>query len=137
LAFAPQIIGKRRGRAAFAPQQEKGGRLPKFGEWDVNNSASAQGFTVMFDKARDEKKTKRTSKGRSHLPVSKKKQKVVLLWLTAGEGRATSAGSSWSKHTSVLYIIYQNDRGVMMDGEQFIYLPLYCKIRLCILSRWE
>ncbi|CAD5169363.1 unnamed protein product [Musa acuminata subsp. malaccensis] len=55
-------------------QQEKGGRLRKFGEWDVNNSASAQGFTVMFDKARDEKKTKRTSKGRSHLPVSKKKR---------------------------------------------------------------
>ncbi|KAJ6410322.1 hypothetical protein OIU84_007136 [Salix udensis] len=32
--------------------------LPKFGEWDVNNPASAEGFTVIFNKARDEKKTK-------------------------------------------------------------------------------
>ncbi|CAI0457183.1 unnamed protein product [Linum tenue] len=31
--------------------------LPKFGEWDVNNPASAEGFTVIFSKARDEKKT--------------------------------------------------------------------------------
>jgi hypothetical protein len=31
--------------------------LPKFGEWDVNNPASAEGFTVIFNKARDEKKT--------------------------------------------------------------------------------
>ncbi|CAN1188027.1 Protein NOI4 [Linum perenne] len=30
--------------------------LPKFGEWDVNNPASAEGFTVIFNKARDEKK---------------------------------------------------------------------------------
>ncbi|GMY09630.1 protein NOI4 isoform X6 [Fagus crenata] len=31
--------------------------LPKFGEWDVNDPASAEGFTVIFNKARDEKKT--------------------------------------------------------------------------------
>lgn len=31
--------------------------LPKFGEWDVNNPASAEGFTVIFNKARDDKKT--------------------------------------------------------------------------------
>ncbi|KAK7265596.1 hypothetical protein RJT34_33218 [Clitoria ternatea] len=37
--------------------QEKGRALPKFGEWDVNNPASAEGFTVIFNKARDEKKT--------------------------------------------------------------------------------
>ncbi|CAA6671788.1 unnamed protein product [Spirodela intermedia] len=36
---------------------EKGVPLPKFGEWDVNNPASAEGFTVIFNKARDEKKT--------------------------------------------------------------------------------
>ncbi|KAJ8771287.1 hypothetical protein K2173_026464 [Erythroxylum novogranatense] len=36
-----------------------GGRaLPKFGEWDVNNPASGEGFTVIFNKARDQKKTK-------------------------------------------------------------------------------
>ncbi|KAK8501717.1 hypothetical protein V6N13_009701 [Hibiscus sabdariffa] len=36
---------------------EQGRPLPKFGEWDVNDPASAEGFTVIFNKARDEKKT--------------------------------------------------------------------------------
>ncbi|KAL5138026.1 Protein NOI4 [Glycine soja] len=36
---------------------EKGRPLPKFGEWDVNDPTSAEGFTVIFNKARDEKKT--------------------------------------------------------------------------------
>ncbi|KAA8524806.1 hypothetical protein F0562_011229 [Nyssa sinensis] len=36
---------------------EKGQPLPKFGEWDVNDLTSAEGFTVIFNKARDEKKT--------------------------------------------------------------------------------
>ncbi|CAA0837049.1 RPM1-interacting protein 4 (RIN4) family protein [Striga hermonthica] len=36
---------------------EKGLPLPKFGEWDVNDPASAEGFTVIFNKARNEKKT--------------------------------------------------------------------------------
>ncbi|XVF54613.1 hypothetical protein PTKIN_Ptkin05aG0195900 [Pterospermum kingtungense] len=36
---------------------DKGRPLPKFGEWDVNNPATAEGFTVIFNKARDEKKT--------------------------------------------------------------------------------
>ncbi|KAI4303632.1 hypothetical protein MLD38_039240 [Melastoma candidum] len=36
---------------------DRGRPLPKFGEWDVNNPASADGFTVIFSKARDEKKT--------------------------------------------------------------------------------
>ncbi|XP_010519527.1 PREDICTED: RPM1-interacting protein 4 isoform X2 [Tarenaya hassleriana] len=40
---------------------DKGRPLPKFGEWDVSNPASAEGFTVIFNKARDEKKTKKTS----------------------------------------------------------------------------
>ncbi|KAL5216412.1 hypothetical protein ABZP36_007813 [Zizania latifolia] len=35
----------------------KGRPLPKFGEWDVKNPASAEGFTVIFQKARDDKKT--------------------------------------------------------------------------------
>nr|XP_043628693.1 protein NOI4-like [Erigeron canadensis] len=37
--------------------EEKGRPLPKFGDWDVNDPASAEGFTVIFNKARDEKKT--------------------------------------------------------------------------------
>ncbi|WOL12227.1 hypothetical protein Cni_G20993 [Canna indica] len=46
----------------MASMQEKGRPLPKFGEWDVNNPASAEGFTVIFNKARDEKKTSTNSK---------------------------------------------------------------------------
>ncbi|KAF2563133.1 hypothetical protein F2Q70_00018901 [Brassica cretica] len=42
-------------------QENKGRPLPKFGEWDVNNPASAEGFTVIFSKASDEKKTKKAS----------------------------------------------------------------------------
>lgn len=34
--------------------------LPKFGEWNVNDPASADGYTVVFTKARDEKKAKAT-----------------------------------------------------------------------------
>lgn len=37
--------------------QEKGVPLPKFGEWDLNDPASAEGYTVIFNKARNEKKT--------------------------------------------------------------------------------
>lgn len=40
----------------FVNPQEKGAPLPKFGEWDVNDPASAEGFTVIFNKARTEKK---------------------------------------------------------------------------------
>ncbi|XP_038683992.1 protein NOI4-like isoform X2 [Tripterygium wilfordii] len=40
---------------------DRGLPLPKFGEWDVNNPASAEGFTVIFNKARNEKKTKATA----------------------------------------------------------------------------
>ena len=36
---------------------DKGRPLPKFGEWDVNDPSSAEGFTVIFNKARNEKKT--------------------------------------------------------------------------------
>ncbi|PWA64565.1 RPM1-interacting protein 4 (RIN4) family protein [Artemisia annua] len=36
---------------------DKGPPLPKFGDWDVNDPASAESFTVIFNKARNEKKT--------------------------------------------------------------------------------
>ena len=40
----------------------KGRQLPKFGEWDAtNNPGAAQGFTVIFNNARDDKKTKKTA----------------------------------------------------------------------------
>ncbi|KAL2900914.1 Protein NOI4, partial [Bienertia sinuspersici] len=41
----------------------RGRPLPKFGEWDVNNPSSAEGFTVIFNKARDQKKTNGTAVG--------------------------------------------------------------------------
>ncbi|XP_058195908.1 protein NOI4 isoform X1 [Rhododendron vialii] len=41
--------------------QDKGRPLPKFGEWDVNDPASAEGFTVIFNKARDDKRTSDTA----------------------------------------------------------------------------
>ncbi|XP_049372765.1 protein NOI4-like [Solanum verrucosum] len=37
--------------------KEKGHPLPKFGEWDVNDPASAEGYTVIFNKARNEKRS--------------------------------------------------------------------------------
>ncbi|ESR65851.1 hypothetical protein CICLE_v10010079mg [Citrus x clementina] len=50
---------------------DKGRPLPKFGEWDVNDPASAEGFTVIFNKARDEKKTggKPDSPGKVDPPI--------------------------------------------------------------------
>ncbi|XP_044487377.1 protein NOI4 [Mangifera indica] len=36
--------------------EDRGRPLPKFGEWDVNDPATAEGFTVIFNRARDEKK---------------------------------------------------------------------------------
>ncbi|KAJ8640179.1 hypothetical protein MRB53_016873 [Persea americana] len=43
--------------------QDKGRPLPKFGEWDVNDPASAEGYTVIFNKARDERKTGGNTQG--------------------------------------------------------------------------
>ncbi|KAK6930903.1 RIN4, pathogenic type III effector avirulence factor Avr cleavage site [Dillenia turbinata] len=51
----------------FDKRIEKGRPLPKFGDWDVNNPASAEGFTVIFNKARDEKKT-----GKNPVPITPK-----------------------------------------------------------------
>ncbi|KAI4308553.1 hypothetical protein L6164_031612 [Bauhinia variegata] len=56
---------------------DSGRPLPKFGEWDVNDPASAEGFTVIFNKARNEKKAggKVESPPKAH---SSRKHKVVL-----------------------------------------------------------
>lgn len=47
--------------------QNKGRSLPKFGEWDVKNPATADGFTVIFQRARDDKKTT-AGPGKSVIP---------------------------------------------------------------------
>ncbi|CAL1389035.1 unnamed protein product [Linum trigynum] len=51
-------MAKAAGAQASEAGKDEGAPLPKFGEWDVNNPASAEGFTVIFNKARNEKKTK-------------------------------------------------------------------------------
>ncbi|XP_008802236.1 RPM1-interacting protein 4 isoform X1 [Phoenix dactylifera] len=43
---------------------EKGSAVPKFGEWDENNPSSADGFTHIFNKVREEKQT-----GSAKVPV--------------------------------------------------------------------
>ncbi|KAL0759242.1 hypothetical protein Bca101_075392 [Brassica carinata] len=44
-------------KVPFSKEGEDKGRLvPKFGEWDVNDPSSAEGFTVIFNKGRNEKK---------------------------------------------------------------------------------
>lgn len=48
---------KRHSESAGTNRTDKGAILPKFGEWDVSDPASGEGYTVIFDKARDEKKT--------------------------------------------------------------------------------
>ncbi|KAL0733272.1 hypothetical protein Bca4012_009482 [Brassica carinata] len=40
---------------------EAGRPLPKFGDWDVNDPATADGYTVIFSKAGEDKKTGRSS----------------------------------------------------------------------------
>ncbi|CAK9162416.1 unnamed protein product [Ilex paraguariensis] len=52
--------GRGSGRRLATIEQDKGRPLPKFGEWDVNNPASADGFTVIFAKARDDKNSNGT-----------------------------------------------------------------------------
>ncbi|KFK33087.1 hypothetical protein AALP_AA6G329000 [Arabis alpina] len=47
------------------PRQQQDRPLPKFGEWDVNDPASAEGFTVIFAKARDDKKTNASGRAAS------------------------------------------------------------------------
>ncbi|KAK3132468.1 hypothetical protein QOZ80_6AG0522240 [Eleusine coracana subsp. coracana] len=67
---------------------EKGSPLPKFGEWDVNDPASAEGFTVIFNKARDEKKTGANPTGQ-HVPVKSEQQQ-------SGQGfHATDNSKKW------------------------------------------
>ncbi|RCV10990.1 hypothetical protein SEVIR_2G158100v4 [Setaria viridis] len=67
---------------------EKGSPLPKFGEWDVNDPASAEGFTVIFNKARDEKKTGGNSQGQD-VPTKNSQP--------SGQGLYAAKGPSSSK----------------------------------------
>ncbi|XP_024525020.1 RPM1-interacting protein 4 isoform X3 [Selaginella moellendorffii] len=68
--FAPSTPGRSRMRAnPMQEDQEKGQGppLPKFGAWDPKDPSSADGFTIIFNKARDEKRA--GSGGRPASPV--------------------------------------------------------------------
>lgn len=57
--------------------------LPKFGDWDVNDPTSGDGFTVIFNRARDEKKTGGKqdsigSKNATTTPLKQQPQSVSL-----------------------------------------------------------
>lgn len=62
--FAPATPGRKpRGGSARADETpDRGGPLPKFGAWNENDPASADGFTFIFNKAREEKLTGGASK---------------------------------------------------------------------------
>ncbi|PHT51878.1 RPM1-interacting protein 4 [Capsicum baccatum] len=55
--------------------KEAGRPLPKFGEWDVNDPASAEGYTVIFNKARNEKR----SGGKADSPPSGNYKRAATL----------------------------------------------------------
>ncbi|THU64620.1 hypothetical protein C4D60_Mb01t28380 [Musa balbisiana] len=77
--------------------------LPKFGEWDVNNPASAEGYTVIFNKARDEKKTG----GNSGTPTATPKRDVGGLQADDtyhGSGFAVVECCCWSNEHSVISV---------------------------------
>ncbi|KAL3615337.1 Protein noi4 [Castilleja foliolosa] len=69
---------------------EKGLALPKFGEWDVNDPASAEGFTVIFNKARNEKRT-------GGKPESPPKDKSIYSDHTTIKQASTLGGKPHSK----------------------------------------
>ncbi|XVF18125.1 hypothetical protein REPUB_Repub10bG0185200 [Reevesia pubescens] len=55
----------------MAASKEKERSLPRFGEWDVNNPATAEGFTVIVAKASNEKKA---AKATGNTPSKKRYQ---------------------------------------------------------------
>ncbi|KAF9604778.1 hypothetical protein IFM89_010319, partial [Coptis chinensis] len=57
--LAPNTPGRSRLRPGARGDEtpDKGAAVPKFGEWDENNPASADGFTHIFNKMREEKLT--------------------------------------------------------------------------------
>ncbi|TXG55565.1 hypothetical protein EZV62_020821 [Acer yangbiense] len=65
-------------RLTFYGVLDKGRPLPKFGEWDVNDPSSAVGFTVIFNKARNEKKTGGTKPDSPAKDESQYKHMAVL-----------------------------------------------------------
>ncbi|XP_051218865.1 uncharacterized protein [Lolium perenne] len=76
----------------MAASTNKGRPLPKFGEWDVKNPATADGFTVIFQKARDNKKTT-GGPGQSGIPPA----------FRNGNGYGSGSGSPYKTGNSYPY----------------------------------
>lgn len=86
-------------RACMMQLQDRAGRpLPKFGEWDVKNPATADGFTVIFQKARDGKKTGGPGNVKAGIPPAFRDQHG-----SAGDGGYRS-GNTPPKRTKVNYL---------------------------------
>ena len=60
---------------------DAGRPLPKFGEWDVNDPATADGYTVIFSKAGEDKKTGRSSTKTASQSKQDGDKPVVKKWL--------------------------------------------------------
>ncbi|CAL9205306.1 unnamed protein product [Musa hybrid cultivar] len=58
-ALASNVAGRSRPRTGGRGDEtpDKGSSVPKFGEWDESNPSSADGFTGIFNKVREEKKS--------------------------------------------------------------------------------
>lgn len=54
-------------------QPDKGAAVPKFGEWDVSNPESADGFTHIFNKVREERQG-----GAGHAPGTPNERPHVI-----------------------------------------------------------
>jgi len=78
--------------------------LPKFGEWDVNDPSSAEGFTVIFNKARNEKKGggKSDSPGKDE-PGYNKNGEVLEKPAVSRSISSSSSSSSFNHIMDVLY----------------------------------
>ena len=83
-------------------KQEKGRPLPKFGEWDVNNPASAEGFTVIFSKARDAKKSNGAT----------------------GPGTGTGNGTGTGSEATATATTQRNDNSSRPPVENIQYTPM-------------
>ncbi|KAK7271862.1 hypothetical protein RJT34_28106 [Clitoria ternatea] len=70
---------------------EKGASVPKFGEWDENNPASADGYTHIFDKVREEKQV-----GAAHVSGTPNGRQYVVR-NQATDDKAQSCCFCWGK----------------------------------------
>ncbi|WOK96613.1 RPM1-interacting protein 4-like isoform X1 [Canna indica] len=67
---------------------EKGSSVPKFGEWDENNPSSADGFTGIFEKVREEKK---------HGPAKSPMISTDMIYTNDQDGASSSCCFGWCK----------------------------------------